>query len=173
MRPPRWGQATLVARSAVLQAVAGSASAADAPYGMEVAATAALFGKRLRQRAAERHIGGDAGGFGDGEVGFHELGEFFDFSFQFSTFQSTLASAATNYDFGAKFFCKGHLFLQAERSEVIASDAAHAQDTFGGFMALQHFRKYIVAHLLDLFALVAVNSRPNIYSVCPSLSHLG
>ena len=36
------------------QAVAGSASAADAPYGMEVAATAALFGKRLRQRAAER-----------------------------------------------------------------------------------------------------------------------
>ena len=46
------------------QAVAGSASAADAPYGMEVAATAALFGKRLRQRAAERHIGGDAGGFG-------------------------------------------------------------------------------------------------------------
>ena len=55
---------------------------------------------------------GYAGGFGGRKVRLHQFGEFFDFSLQFSTFQTGLAAAAADHCLGAEFLSESHFLLQ-------------------------------------------------------------
>ena len=116
---------------------------------------------------------GDVRGFGGGEVGLHQLGEFFDLRLQLGAFQTALAASAADHDFGAKLFGERHFLLQPERPEVVARDAAHAHGALGGLVAAQHFGEGVVPHGLDLLALIPVHARPDVDGVRAGLGHLG
>ena len=114
---------------------------------------------------------GNTGGFGGGKMGLHQFDKFFDLRLQFSAFQTGFTTPAADHNLGAEFLGEGHFLLQPERPEIVARDAAHAQDALGGLLTAQHFGECLVAHGLDLLALIAVHAGPDVDGVSAGLGH--
>ena len=85
----------------------------------------------------------------------------------------TPASTAADHQLGAEFFGESHFLLQTERPKIVARDAAHAQGALGGIVRAQHGGEGLVAHGLDLLALIAVHGGPDIDGVRTGFCNLG
>ena len=115
---------------------------------------------------------GHAGRFGSGKVRLHQLGEFFDLGLELRACQVTPPAATADHQLGAEFFGERHFLLQTERPEIVARDAAHANGALGDLVLAEHGGEGVVAHGLDLLALIAVHGGPDIDGVRAGFCHL-